>query len=79
MAAIFLVAGLGIKRELLVGELSSTCQALLPIASAYGGMLVPAGSYLALTGGRVGVPSRGIPMATDIALPLGVVHPIFRT
>src|SRR5213596_3974135 len=46
MAVFFLLVGLEIKRELLVGELASAKKAVLPIACAIGGMLVPAGIYL---------------------------------
>src|SRR5213596_3924197 len=46
MAAFFLLVGLEIKRELLVGELASAKEAALPIACAIGGMIVPAGIYL---------------------------------
>ncbi len=71
MAIFFLVVGLEIKRELTTGHLSSRRSALLPFAAAIGGMVVPAMLYLAIAGG---VAARGwaIPMATDIALALGV-------
>src|SRR4030095_16033525 len=46
MALFFLLVGLEIKRELVAGELSSARQAALPIASAIGGMVVPALIYL---------------------------------
>ena len=48
MAMFFMIMGLELKRELLVGELSSPRQALLPIMAAIGGMLVPALCYVAL-------------------------------
>ena len=73
MAVFFLLVGLEIKRESLVGELSSARQAALPIAAAIGGMVVPAAIFL-LTSGE-GEQTRGwaIPMATDIAFALGVL------
>ncbi|GIW08091.1 MAG: Na(+)/H(+) antiporter NhaA [Dehalococcoidia bacterium] len=73
MAIFFFLVGLEIKRELLYGELSSPRAAALPIAAALGGMVTPAGIYLAING--FGETSRGwaIPMATDIALALGVL------
>ena len=73
MAAFFLLVGLEIKRELLVGELASIRQATLPIAAAIGGMLVPALVYLAVNPSRPEAAGWGIPMATDIAFALGVL------
>lgn len=73
MAIFFLVVGLEIKREVLVGELSSFKSASLPIAAALGGMLVPAGLFsLCIMGGQ-GSYGWGVPMATDIAFSLGVL------
>ncbi|MGA1495207.1 MAG: Na+/H+ antiporter NhaA, partial [Rhodothermales bacterium] len=51
MAIFFFLVGLEIKREVLVGELSSPKQAMLPILAAVGGMVVPAGLYVVVTGG----------------------------
>jgi NhaA family Na+:H+ antiporter len=73
MAAFFLLVGLEIKRELLVGELASIRQATLPIAAAIGGMLVPALVYVAVNPSRPEAAGWGIPMATDIAFALGVM------
>jgi len=73
MAIFFLVVGLEIKRELLDGELSSRKQAMLPAIAAVGGMLVPAAIYLMLNAGGAGARGWGIPMATDIALAIGVL------
>lgn len=73
MAVFFFVVGLEIKRELLVGELSSLRQALFPIAAALGGMLVPAAFYLILNANGSGEGGWGIPMATDIAFALGIL------
>jgi NhaA family Na+:H+ antiporter len=73
MAVFFFVVGLEIKRELVVGELSSIRRALLPITAALGGALVPAAIYLYFNAGTPGVRGWGIPMATDIAFALGIL------
>lgn len=73
MAVFFFVVGLEIKRELVVGELSTMKQASLPIAAAIGGMLFPAALYLILNTNDASEGGWGIPMATDIAFSLGVL------
>ena len=73
MALFFFVVGLEIKREVIVGELSSLRGALLPICAALGGMLAPAAVYLAFNAGGPGAAGWGVPMATDIAFALGVL------
>ena len=73
MTLFFLVVGLEIKRELVVGELREWRTAALPAAAALGGMVVPALVYLAVNAGGAGARGWGIPMATDIAFALGVV------
>ena len=73
MVMFFFVVGLEIKREMLLGELSSLRKAILPVMAAVGGMLVPAGLYLAFNAGGPGQNGWGIPMATDIAFALGIL------
>jgi NhaA family Na+:H+ antiporter len=73
MVIFFFVVGLEIKRELIVGELSSFKQAILPVSAAVGGMIVPAMLYAVLTFGGEGAQGWGIPMATDIAFALGIL------
>src|SRR5690606_14730458 len=73
MAVVFLLIGLELKRELLVGELSSIKRALLPIFAAVGGMIVPAAIHFALNNGTPTQSGIGIPMATDIAFALGAI------
>ncbi len=73
MVIFFFVVGLEIKRELLVGELSTAKKAALPVIAALGGMVAPALIYSAFNGGMPSARGWGIPMATDIAFALGVV------
>lgn len=73
MAVFFFVVGLEIKREMLVGELSSFKHAALPIFAAIGGMIVPAIIYSIFNNGTPSAHGWGIPMATDIAFALGIL------
>ncbi len=73
MAIFFFVVGLEIKREMLVGELSSFKHAALPIFAAVGGMLVPAAIYSIFNAGTPSSNGWGIPMATDIAFAIGIL------
>jgi len=73
MVIFFFVVGLEIKRELLVGELSSFKQAALPVAGAIGGMLIPAIFYAIFNDGTEASNGWGIPMATDIAFVIGIL------
>lgn len=74
MALFFLSVGLEIKREFLVGELSSPKKAMLPIIGAFGGMILPVVVFWLLCPDNADM-QRGlaIPMATDIAFSLGVL------
>lgn len=73
MAIFFFSIGLEIKREILVGELSSFRQALLPIMGAIGGMVMPVIIFMLMARGSVYSGGSAIPMATDIAFSLGVL------
>ncbi|MCX2741864.1 Na+/H+ antiporter NhaA [Pontibacter anaerobius] len=73
MAIFFFVVGLEIKRETMVGELSSVKGAAFPVVAALGGMLVPAGIFILLNNNGEGLSGWGIPMATDIAFALGIL------
>jgi len=73
MAVFFFSIGLEIKREILVGELSSFRQALLPILAAVGGMAVPVLLFMVMGHGTEFANGAAIPMATDIAFSLGVL------
>jgi len=73
MVIFFFVVGLEIKRELLVGELSTAKKAALPIAAALGGMIFPALIYTIFNLGSESASGWGIPMATDIAFVVGIL------
>lgn len=73
MAIFFFSVGLEIKREILVGELSSMKKALLPIIGAIGGMIIPVVCFFLITNEGLGARGSAIPMATDIAFSLGVL------
>jgi NhaA family Na+:H+ antiporter len=72
MTIFFFVVGLEIKRELTSGHLASIKKAMLPFIAAIGGMLFPALIYLAIAG-SVAPAGWGVPVATDIALAVGLL------
>ena len=72
MSIFFFVVGLEIKREMTSGHLASLKKAMLPIFASVGGMAVPALIYLAIAGG-VAPGGWGVPVATDIALAVGLL------
>lgn len=74
MAFFFLLVGMEIKRELLVGELNAPSKAFLPVFAALGGMIVPALIFYSITHGGPESRGWGVPMATDIAFALGVMR-----
>ncbi|HZG05607.1 MAG TPA: Na+/H+ antiporter NhaA [Streptomyces sp.] len=74
LTVFFFVAGIELKRELLLGELRRPAAAALPVVAAVCGMAVPAAFYLAVNlagGGQL--QGWAVPMATDIAFALGVL------
>lgn len=74
LAIFFFVAGLELKRELVVGQLRRPAQAVLPMVAAIGGMVVPAALYLALViGDADAAKGWAVPIATDIAFALAVL------
>ena len=73
MVIFFFMVGLEIKREMLVGELSSMRKAMLPVITAIGGMAVPVLIFYVIMRGKAGEAGMAIPMATDIAFSLGVL------
>ncbi len=81
LAIFFFVVGLELKREIVVGELRNPARAMLPAVAAVGGMLAPAGLYLAVNllseGGAAG--GWAVPTATDIAFAVGVLAIVGRS
>lgn len=72
MTIFFFVVGLEIKRELTSGHLASKKKALMPFIAALGGIAFPAIIYLSIAGG-VAAGGWGVPVATDIALAVGLL------
>lgn len=73
MMIFFFTVGLEIKREVISGHLSSFRKAILPVAGALGGMIMPALLYAALNHGTQYAAGWGIPMATDIAFAIAIL------
>ncbi|MFI6898113.1 Na+/H+ antiporter NhaA [Streptomyces sp. NPDC050256] len=74
LTVFFLVAGIELKRELVVGELRTPAAAALPVAAALCGMAVPAVLYVAVSSASGGsLTGWAVPMATDIAFALAVL------
>jgi NhaA family Na+:H+ antiporter len=74
MVIFFFLIGLEIKREVIIGELSTTENAIAPVIGAIGGMVVPALIYIVINPpGTSGANAWAIPIATDIAISLGIL------
>ncbi len=73
MTIFFFVVGLEIKREVLLGELSSIRKATLPVLAAIGGSVTPALIYYYFNRSGAALSGWGIPMATDIAFAIGIL------
>jgi len=73
MTIFFLLIGLELEREIYAGELSGFRNAALPVFAAAGGMLAPAGLFMAVAHGTPAAAGAGIPMATDIAFAIGIL------
>jgi NhaA family Na+:H+ antiporter len=80
LAVFFFIAGLELKHEFVLGTLSKPAQAVVPIAAALGGMILPAAIFVVVNVTSAdGAPSGwGIPMATDIAFALAVLAVVGR-
>ncbi|MBB5775990.1 Na+/H+ antiporter NhaA [Nonomuraea jabiensis] len=78
LAIFFFVAGLELKREFVAGDLRDLRRAVVPVAAAVGGVVVPALVYLAVAGGTA-AKGWAIPTATDIAFALAVLAVIGRS
>ena len=73
MVIFFFVVGMEIKREVVAGELSGDSKVWVPIAAAAGGMVVPVVIFFAIVGDAAARDGWAIPMATDIAIAVGVI------
>jgi len=75
LALFFFVVGLELKHELVVGTLSKPAQAVVPVAAAIGGMVIPALIYVVINSRSPDgdLTGWGVPMATDIAFALAVL------
>ncbi|GAA1619650.1 Na+/H+ antiporter NhaA [Kribbella sancticallisti] len=78
LAIFFFVAGLELKREFVAGDLRTPARAVVPIAAATGGVLVPAAFYVVVNLDSGGLRGWAIPTATDIAFALAVLAIIGR-
>jgi NhaA family Na+:H+ antiporter len=74
MAIFFLLVGLEIKREFVIGELSDRPKAMLPLLGASGGFILPAIIFVAINAGSPeNLRAWAVPTATDIAFVVGLI------
>lgn len=73
LAIFFFVAGLELKRELVAGEMRRPAAAVVPVAAAIGGMVLPALIYLAINLGHPALGGWAVPSSSDLALALAVL------
>ena len=73
LAIFFFTVAVELKHELIDGELNSVAKAIHPAIAAVGGVIVPAGIYLAITAGSGYERGWPVSTATDIAFALGVL------
>jgi len=78
LAIFFFTAGIELKHELVHGSLKNKSQAMVPVAAALGGMILPALIFVAFNSGQASVVGWGIPMATDIAFALAILAVVGR-
>lgn len=78
LAVFFFAAGIELKHELVHGSLKNKAQAMVPVAAALGGMILPAVIFVAINFEQPSVTGWGIPMATDIAFALAILAVVGR-
>ncbi len=75
MAVFFLFVGLELKREIVIGELSTRKKLMTPVLAASIGVLFPALIYLHFNStNEIHASGWAIPAATDIAFAIGVLN-----
>jgi Na+:H+ antiporter, NhaA family len=74
MAMFFLLVGLELKREIMIGELSSKKKLMMPAMAAFGGIAIPALIFVLLNiSNPKNLQAFAVPCATDIAFAYGAI------
>lgn len=74
LAIFFFLVGLELKREIVAGDLRNVSKAIVPIAAAVGGVIVPAVIFAGINwGSPETISGWAIPTATDIAFAVAVL------